>query len=245
MPQKRKYNVDDNFFDVIDTEAKAYILGLLCADGYLMKNGNSTGVGIDLNYKDTYLLEMIKREMRFEGNINPTNHGMRRIKITSSALYSRLESIGFSLRKSYDLSDLKVHIPERLYNHFFRGYFDGDGSFSFEKSTLQGGRYTYYRNRVYIRGTKAFLKYIQTMCPISFSEKYSKTQVLYLSDRDLVLRFRNWMYKDAVIYLLRKYSVIPNTECAIPGNRNKQIYSNRLETPPAMEGNKGEAVQAP
>ena len=31
--ETRKYNIDDNFFSEINSESKAYILGLLYADG--------------------------------------------------------------------------------------------------------------------------------------------------------------------------------------------------------------------
>jgi hypothetical protein len=226
MSRERMYNVDDSFFDIIDTEAKAYILGLICADGYLMKNGNSTGVAIDLNYKDMCILEMIKKEMGFEGNINDTSQGMRRIKITSPKLYNRLVEMGLSLTKTYTLPSLKVHIPDRLQNHLFRGHFDGDGSFTFEKNTTNHGRYVSYRNRVTIRGTAAFLKYLKDFCPIPFNERFDKTHIIYLTDRKKVLAFREWLYQNATIYLPRKYNVIPNTECAVSSNRHVKICSN-------------------
>lgn len=36
---------DHKFFDIIDTEEKAYWLGFICADGYIHKNF----IGIDIN----------------------------------------------------------------------------------------------------------------------------------------------------------------------------------------------------
>ena len=37
---KRKYNIDDNYFETIDTPNKAYALGMIFADGTISKNGN-------------------------------------------------------------------------------------------------------------------------------------------------------------------------------------------------------------
>ena len=36
----RQYYFNEEYFDVIDTKEKAYILGLLCADGWVAKGGN-------------------------------------------------------------------------------------------------------------------------------------------------------------------------------------------------------------
>ena len=35
---RRKYNVNDSYFEKIDTEHKAYWLGFIYADGYIIKN---------------------------------------------------------------------------------------------------------------------------------------------------------------------------------------------------------------
>ena len=55
--RKRKYNVNDNFFDNIDTEEKAYVLGFLFADGCIYKKRSQ--VYIKLNRKDKCILEKI------------------------------------------------------------------------------------------------------------------------------------------------------------------------------------------
>ena len=52
---KRKYNIDETFFDVIDTEEKAYFLGFLYADGY--NNTDRNSVALSLNEDDKEILE--------------------------------------------------------------------------------------------------------------------------------------------------------------------------------------------
>ena len=39
---RRKYNLDDNYFETIDTPAKAYLLGVLFADGFVADKSNTT-----------------------------------------------------------------------------------------------------------------------------------------------------------------------------------------------------------
>ena len=49
----KKYQVDDNYFNLIDTEEKAYWLGFLYADGYVrMKDSRSGQLKLKLSSKD-------------------------------------------------------------------------------------------------------------------------------------------------------------------------------------------------
>ena len=59
--KRYSYNVDESFFDVIDSEQKAYILGLLFADGCndIKKKGGAT-VSLSLNEKDEDIILQIK-----------------------------------------------------------------------------------------------------------------------------------------------------------------------------------------
>ena len=52
-----KYPFNIHFFDEINTEEKAYILGFLYADGYNMEERNT--VAISLKKEDSYILERI------------------------------------------------------------------------------------------------------------------------------------------------------------------------------------------
>ena len=54
MGHNEKPIKNDHYFDNIDTEEKAYIFGLFCADGWLTKKN---GVGIYLKEEDKYMVE--------------------------------------------------------------------------------------------------------------------------------------------------------------------------------------------
>src|SRR5690606_34041342 len=54
---QRKYNIDETFFDVIDTEEKAYFLGFLYADGY--NNTDRNSVALSLKEDDKEILEIL------------------------------------------------------------------------------------------------------------------------------------------------------------------------------------------
>ena len=62
--ETRKYNIDDNFFSEINSESKAYILGLLYADGCVYNSQGNVWAKLDLMYDDRNLLYKIAKEMK-------------------------------------------------------------------------------------------------------------------------------------------------------------------------------------
>ena len=61
---KRTYNLDEHYFDEINTPNKAYIFGYMCADGYC--NPITRGMILTLSVKDEEILIRIKEEMKSE-----------------------------------------------------------------------------------------------------------------------------------------------------------------------------------
>ena len=55
----RKYDVNQNYFDIIDTQNKAYFLGFLYADGNVSKDNNN--IQIALQARDLHILESFKK----------------------------------------------------------------------------------------------------------------------------------------------------------------------------------------
>ena len=69
---KNRYILDENYFDCIDTEAKAYILGFIYADGFV---GDEKFNNIVISVNDLEILEFIAKEFEFTGNIRKTKKG--------------------------------------------------------------------------------------------------------------------------------------------------------------------------
>ena len=61
----RTHTFNYNYFDSIDTEEKAYFLGLLWADGFCDKNTGN--IIISLQEEDGYILEKFKDVVEFSG----------------------------------------------------------------------------------------------------------------------------------------------------------------------------------
>ena len=213
----RKYALDEDYFEVIDSPEKAYILGLLYSDG--SNNPKKGTVSISLQEEDYELLEQIRILINSEKPLEYLDYSNKhdfgysyknqyRLLLFSSKICKDLENLGVYPNKS-----LKVKFPtfleDQYYSHFVRGVFDGDGSI-----------YSYYKNEnntpviVTITATNDFCQglklYIENHlgihCGIYEASCHNGiTKVFSLSGRNLPKVFLDWMYKDATIYLQRKY----------------------------------------
>lgn len=134
---RKKYKRNSHYFDEINTPNKAYVLGLIYADGcnYIKKHQMIIG----LQERDKYILELIKEDMEYEGPIlySPIRENDKRtmgtstLQICDKQISRQLEEKGVTQAKTF-----KIKFPEfissDLIRHFVRGYFDGDGSIYIE-----------------------------------------------------------------------------------------------------------------
>lgn len=128
---KRIFNVDDDFFENIDCEEKAYCLGLMYSDGNVVssKKWNSKIVSLTQSERDKDILEQFKKLTKSESNIceSVVNEGKYyKITIHSKKMFNDLNKLGVVERKSLLLT-FPDFLPKELVGHFIRGYFDGDG----------------------------------------------------------------------------------------------------------------------
>ena len=131
----RKHTVDETYFSDIDTEQKAYWLGLLWADGHISKTAprcsGPNRLRITQKEQETALLEKFLEDLssNYELKSNISQYGTisSQLDINSRPLCQSLERLGFAKK------DQRCHIPKipaNLNRHFVRGYFDGDGCLS-------------------------------------------------------------------------------------------------------------------
>lgn len=127
-----------HYFDVIDSYAKAYIVGFIAADGALVKTKTTTTLTITIKYEDRAVLDFIKSEI---GNAHELKEIRRpsgydktkmihhiRYCISDNNIANALINLGITPNKSLTIGNIIENIPYEYRDAFIIGYFDGDGS---------------------------------------------------------------------------------------------------------------------
>jgi ribosomal protein L20A (L18A) len=214
------YNCNENFFKE-ETPESFYVAGFLAADGSLQQRKYSKIVKICLSKKDKQHLEKIKSILKSnhpikEYQVKPTKKSKIsgycvEIQIVSNTLFDDLARFNIIPKKTFVYCIPEWIINHQLVNHFMRGYFDGDGCVSW--CGLGDGR-TIRQLYFNILGTKLFLEAYQNIlehnCQLNHNNLCQKDNVFSLSysGNNIIQRIGNFLYKDATIYLERKYDQI-------------------------------------
>jgi len=195
---------DKYYFDVVNTEVKAYFLGLLFADGSIrkIKGEDSFKISLGLTETDSYLVEKFKEVLKSE-------HKIQTYKCSSGTTQYRLaihnKYFGESLVRAGLLPDKVKYsrlpqLSEELTFHFLRGLLDGDGSIVIVKNKRL--LVVIYGNYAVLNDVKLFLdnKNIKA-CVYKHKNFFS----LHICRQVCVLKFLEMLYKDATIKMERKY----------------------------------------
>lgn len=216
--RKNRYTLNENYFNQVDTEAKAYILGFIYADGFV---GSDKYNNVVISSIDKEILEKIKYEMNFSGEIRTGNKGgFENSKIgyvlnfSSKILTDDLRKIGLYPNKSLTV-EYVPRLREDLVRHFIRGYFDGDGSIMLSHNTayhtVAGVRkkYTYPTFMFDLLGTELMLNEIKRIMNLkSHSLLNTKTQEikrLACRSKGEAEKIFKYLYNNSTIYMERKY----------------------------------------
>lgn len=214
---KREYTINEHFFDKIDTQNKAYVLGFLYADGYNNRINNT--VVLSLKRDDEEILLKIREAV---GSNKPLYHHdymhsdgverhMSQLTFSSRQMCEQLEKWGMTQAKTFTI-DFPNFLSDDLVSHFIRGYFDGDGCVSETKDLTRRA------------GVKCFITMMSSMqlC-VHMQEYLLKNQdidfkvnhptghselngIIRSSSKSNIIKFINYIYKDAELYMERKHS---------------------------------------
>ena len=216
-------NFDDTVFDSIDNEEKAYWLGFIWADGcvvnsYVERKSCSVEIGIsvkDFNHlekfcefiglpKDRIHTRQIK-ETTVNGKL--VNPGLScRVQLSSKHMWNQLVNLGCCPNKTYNeiFPCLDIFKTPDLIHHFIRGFFDGDGWVYIDcQNHLITG----------ICGQEQFLIELKKLLPVKLQNislyKVANTEMIrvlkWAVDNSKI--FLNYIYKDATIWLDRKFNI--------------------------------------
>lgn len=205
------------FFTEINSEKSAYFLGLLYADGCVQIKNNAYTTTLKLKYNDQIILEKFRDIMSPSSLIKLTKNKdsiYSYFRINQKEICDQLIYHGCVPNKSLILN-FPTTIPKDLIHHFIRGYSDGDGSIY--KNKLQKTKTSkIYINTIWkIVSTKQFCnelyKILKDQLNINCSQSLSRpktnniTTTLSVGGNIQVMKALDWLYKDATIYLPRKY----------------------------------------
>ena len=202
--KNRKYTIDENYFDCVDSDEKAYIIGLLMSDGNITRNN----ISISLQESDKDVLDKINKLV---GSNRPLHYikmndknkkwkNQYKLSITNKHMANRLKELGIIENKSLTLN-YPYWLSDSLFPSFLRGVIDGDGTISKE------------RCRVRIIGTKMLLDGIHLKLKslgIHSAFYHSKhhndaTWNLYIGGKNNSIFLLNMLYKNSTIHIERKY----------------------------------------
>jgi len=212
---QRKYQIDESFFDNIDTQEKAYFLGFLYADGY--NNTDRYSVNLSLKESDKEILIKLNsliqptKPLQFVSMKSDRDNGINasdqyRLVIANKHISIRLNELGCIKAKTYILQFPKW-LTLNLIPHFIRGYFDGDGWVSANMKapaiSIVSTKSFCERLALYLKNKLGINTYIRTR----HKERNNNIRMLEVSGRNQVKLFLNLIYKNTTICMKRKKEI--------------------------------------
>ena len=235
---RRAYSVDDDYFEEIDTQKKAYFLGWLITDGWVTgvihsKRGDvqSNKIGLKLEISDLDVIKEFREELKTDV---PIKHYKARVskeytnkytgkqfavcsneqcsvEVTSAKMKKDLEKYGVYPNKTYNVTfpkELKVE----FYPGFIAGVLSGDGSVDVKKNHRTG-----FILRSSICGTQNLLDSIQKVLvanigfnPDKIPKKSSSSEHLYIIElsQSETIRLYYWLKDNGTNIMSRKNKII-------------------------------------
>ena len=194
----------------LENDFDSYLYGFIVTDGSIQLGTRNRGrVTIEISYRDKDLIEKIHKEFRLKHSIRTrtrdTNFNKEYKSIIFSCYLKEYRDFLFESGMPKEDKTNQATIPTKPYNKFafWRGVIDGDGSIGYTKS-----------NEPFVSlGTKSeelkneFLKLIKEELNIIKVINRNKRDNIYnitVKNEDAI-KLANLLYKDAEIYLDRKY----------------------------------------
>ncbi len=198
----RKYLINKDYFEVIDSEDKAYWLGFLMADGY------NSGKFIRVDIQDEGHLEKLRDKIyvncdmpvRKKKNII-NGKDIFYLTIQDKKLLSDVDCLGLVKRKSKIVT--YPNIDSEFDRFFIKGIFDGDGclTYSMDKNYR---RYTFS-----IVGSYDLMKTLQLILSKNNVNiklrKMKSIYSVYLRGNRQIIKVLDWLYDETTTHLDRKY----------------------------------------
>jgi len=193
--RRNRYTLNESYFDVIDSEVKAYLLGLIAADGCVTTTNYVAFESIDKE-----LTELLRDSLEYSGEIRivkPQGYAPHyRINFSSPRLASALRSYSIVAGRTFSGA---YYFPKAEYlAAYVLGYFDGDGCAYVNKGRSGG--------LVCIVGSFEFTCELARCLEMGRVEEHTSKKVYYwkIYSRKNIEAFYSLLYKHQFLGLQRK-----------------------------------------
>lgn len=216
--QALKYSANEHYFDVIDSEHKAYWLGFLYADGYIVskRKHNSRKVGLALSIKDMERLEAFTEDINFTGPIKiytinssyKENTVYGRVLIASEHMAQQLIEKGCIEQKTKQLVFPDDSIVPKQYKYdFIRGYLDGDGSITVDikNDKVINAYIGFTGTKEFLTGLKNYLGKSKLELDKRYRDRNDNIYALNIGGSMQTIEMCYRLYGHATTYMDRKY----------------------------------------
>lgn len=206
-----EYDINHNYFNYINNDEKAYILGFIFADGCIHKKVLTIAQSGD---KEKNILLWIKEKMESNHILytkkpkKETHKTTYILSITSPQIINGLKSNGVKENKKYD-SEFPTNLNISQFKSFIRGYFDGDGCVGIynEKKIKNGKKYISKYLKLSFFGTKDFIESCNDLLPDELKGRirYVKNHAEIIWTNKKARNFGKWLFENENLFKSLKY----------------------------------------
>ncbi len=207
------HEVDENYFNEIDSHQKAYFLGLIMADGSVRWNRPKNKLSvlkIGLQKPDGYILQEFIKDIKYTGGVKyvernePGKQSSAIVQITNIEFTNKLWKFGVYPNKSMSHPFFK-NVPEEYISSAILGYFDGDGSVSYSEK-IRKLTTSFIGSQEFIEELRKVLLENGIKCNIRdrITKDNIKMREVRTSGNNQSINLYNYMYKNIIPHLSRK-----------------------------------------
>lgn len=201
-------NLKHDFFSVIDSSEKAWLLGMLFTDGSVRQD-KGFQIRLQLQLQDEEIIDKIMKLLNIDTgkryDLRPKKHCVI-LEFCSERIFNDIQKYGIIPKKTYIIDKLYLElIPDQFHKDYIRGLFDGDGGLSFTGNIWEVSCdfTSHFRKTV-----EEFQLYIDKNINKDQHNKIkttpSKSRCAWRG-RQQVLKICSFLYEGASIYLNRKH----------------------------------------
>lgn len=186
---------NENYFDLIDSEEKAYFLGYIMADGNVSIINSQYSLKIHIAIQDRDIVDKFLKAINSSNKTKvKTNSNSYYVSLTSVHMCKELIDLGVIPNKT-GKEFISKDIPKDLIRHYVRGVFDGDGitDISRKRSGFVGS----------VNIINNILEILNENLT-TFRAGKNKKVVYFLGGKKFSKKLYYYLYEDSTIWLERK-----------------------------------------